>query len=230
MDRRVAVSGFVVAASLILVSALASDSAQPVASAPSSAISDMAAAAQLIALMRVGEHSNYIVDYTFTRVRSDGRRLPSPLTEARYGDAQFSRGSGTLTMQLPETLYTCGLVEGAPSCLKKNERASVPLSEVVEAAVAGGAYEVVHVPVAMIVGERAECFVIRARVASNELPGLGRETSLCLAGDGVPLRTRVLSALASDEWEAVGVRHDIDKAALKTVLAGFDQAASTLPK
>ncbi len=62
------------------------------------------------------------------------------------------------------------------------------------------------------------------------MPDLGRETVLCLAADGIPLRTRVEGALSTDERDATRVRRTIDDAALSALLAGFDTATPKLSR
>ncbi len=192
---------------------------------------DPAAALELFKLLRAGERSDYIVDFTFTRVRSsDGQRLTSSTTGARYGRALLTRGGGSLTVELPTLVYDCQRVERRSSCTKRPQSGSISPSEAVGVEILLGAYDAVRLGDATLAGERARCFRIRARSPRDEVPGLGRETVLCLAADGVPLRTRVVRALSTDEREATRVRRNIDDAALAALLAGFDTAAPKLSR
>jgi hypothetical protein len=226
VDRRVACAAFGLA---VLV--LASVAGLSGASEPALARRDPAAALELFRLLRAGERSNYIVDFTFTRVRSsDGRHLTSSIIGARYGRALLTRGGGSLTVELPTLVYDCQRVERRSSCTKRPQSASISPSQAVGVEILLGAYDAVRIGDANLAGERARCFRVRAHSPRDEVPGLGRETILCLAADGIPLRTRVVSALSTDEREATRVRRDIDDAALAALLAGFDTAAPKLSR
>lgn len=226
VDRRVACGAFGLA---VLV--LASVCALSGVSEPVLARRDPAAALELFRLLRAGERANYIVDFTFTRVRpSDGQRLASSTIGARYGRALLTRGGGSLTVELPNLVYDCQQVERRSSCTTRPQSASISPSEAVGAEILVGAYDAVRIGDAELAGERARCFRIRARSPRDEVPGLGRETTLCLAADGIPLRTRVVAALSTDERDATRIRRNIDDAALAALLAGFDTAAPKLSR
>jgi len=226
VDRRVACAAFCLA---VLV--LAPAAALSRASEPALARRDPAAALELFQLLRAGEHSNYIVDFTFTRVRSsDGQRLTSSTIGARYGRAVLTRGGGSLTVELPTFVYDCQQVDRRSSCTKRRQAQSISPAEVVGVEILRGAYDAVRIGAARIAGERAQCFRVRARSPRDEVPGLGRETVLCLTADGIPLRTRVSGALSTDEREATRVRRNIDDSALAALLAGFDTAAPKLSR
>jgi hypothetical protein len=200
-------------------------------SRPPSRVAGADASEQLVALLRAGEHADYVVEYAFTRVRPDDkRRLSWSLTEARYGAALISRGSDALTVQLPKVSYRCQLVERQSSCMKRDEPAPVARSELIGTAVDTGAYHVAPAPAAVLAGERAECFVVGGRVAGNELPGLGRETAICVAADGIPLRSEIASTLSTDTWEARRVQRNIGRTALGPILRGYDAIDRRLPR
>ena len=226
VDRRVASAAF----GLVLL-VLAPVAALSGASEPVLARRDPAAALELFQLLRTGEHSDYIVDFTFTRVRSsDGQRLTSSTIVARYGRALLTRGGGSLSVELPTLVYDCQQVAGRPSCTKRPQSASISPSQVVGLAIVLGKYDAVRTGDASIAGERARCFRIRARSPRDEVAGLGRETVLCMAGDGIPLRTRVVGTLSTDERDATRVRRTVDDSALRALLVGFDTAAPKLSR
>ncbi len=221
MDRRIACAAFGLAVLILAPVAAFSDVSEPLL-----ARRDPEAALELFQLLRAGEHADYIVDFTFTRVRaSDGQRLPSSTTEARYGHALLTRGGGTLTVELPTVVYDCQEVDGRSSCAKRPPTESMPPSEAIGLKMALGAYDAVRLADATIAGEVAQCFRVRARSPRDEQLGLGSESILCLAADGVPLRSRVVGPLSTDDRVAVRVRRNIDEAALAPVLAGYDTSA-----
>ncbi len=83
VDRRIACAAFG-----LVVLVLAPVAALSVVSEPALAHRDPVAALKLFQLLRAGERSDYIVDFTFTRVRSsDGQRLTSSSIGARHGRA-----------------------------------------------------------------------------------------------------------------------------------------------
>ena len=213
---------------MIVVIAAASDVDVPQANT----LADGSTVAHIVDVLQRGEHADYVVDYEFTRVRpDDGQRLTNTVTEARYRGASLTRSGGTLTVQLPAVRYTCESVGARrATCFETHDRASLPLSELVKTAVDTGAYAVRGAPKSTVAGEPADCYVVTSRVAGNELAGLGRETTLCVGADGIPLSTSIASLLATDRWDAVRVQRNIDRADLTPVLAGFDPAAARIPK
>jgi hypothetical protein len=121
-------------------------------------------------------------------------------------------------------MYDCELVEDSPSCFKKPPAKALPESDVVKIVVANGDYRVTRRDDATIAGERAQCFAITARHAPRQLPGLGPEKQVCLARDGIALRTHTINVDSQDERNAVHVVRAFDAAALAPVLAGFETA------
>jgi hypothetical protein len=226
VDRRIATAVFGLAVlALVLVAALSSTSESLLARR------DPEAALELFTLLRAGEHTDFRVDYSFTRVRvSDGQRLTSSTTEARFGRALLTRGGDSLTVELPTVVYNCQQVERGSSCGQRPQTASVPASEATGVMIALGKYDAIRVADATIAGEQARCFRVRARTARDEQPGLGRETTLCLAADGVLLRSRVVGAISIDERVAVRVLRNVDDAALASMFAGFDTSAPKLSR
>lgn len=189
---------------------------------------DPAAARALVVLMARGERVDYVIDYTFTRSRpTDKRSLSYATTEARVGRAQVTRASGGLTVKLPTATYVCESTDVKPTCASQPPDRSLPPSEVLAVAVGIGAYDVVHLADATIAGEPVRCFRVRARSTRHMVPGLGRQSVLCLAKDGVPLRTRV-EGDTTDEYRAERVNRRVDDAVLTQLLAGFDQPASAV--
>jgi hypothetical protein len=219
-DRRLASVAVLVAALVIAVRVATT-------TAPESLLArnDPAAARQLIALMKRGDGVDRVVDYTFTRTRpGEKQSLSFASTDARWKSAQLTRGSGGLTLKLPAATYVCQTVEVKPSCEKQPADHSLPPSEVTAVALALHLYDVVWAGDASIAGETARCFRLRARSNQHEVPGLGRESLLCLGKDGVPLRTRV-QGLTTDEYRADRVSRHVDERAMESLLAGFDQPA-----
>jgi hypothetical protein len=217
-DRRLASAALLVAAVVIGALGAATD-------APESLLArrDPVAARQLVVLMARGEQVDGVVDYTFTRSRPPGKQtLSYEETDARWGRARVTRASGGLTVSLPTAKYVCASVDVKPSCAKQGPDRSLPASEVTAVAIGIGAYDVVRVSDTAVAGELARCFRVRARSTRHMVPGLGRQAVLCLAKDGVPLRTRV-DGDTTDEYRATHVSRHVDQGAIEALLAGFDQ-------
>jgi hypothetical protein len=224
VDRRVASAVFAVAAGIF--GALAAIVSPPVVPA---ARHDPRAAAELVAFMRVGERATYVVRYRYTRERADGARLPATTYEARTPTAFVTRDDTSLHVDGASGAYDCELVDRQPQCYRKPARPELPGSEVVRVAIDAGPYDVLRTAGARIAAERARCYSLRARHVRRQLPGLGRETRMCFATDGVPLRVRV-QRLVVDTHEAESVTRTADGAALRPVFAGFERVLPGVPR
>lgn len=217
-DRRLA-------SAAVLVAALVIGALVATGNAPESLLArrDPAAARQLVTLMAHGEHVDYVIDYTFTRSRPGEKQSMSfQTTDARWGRSQLTRAAGGLTVKLPTATYICESVGAKASCAKQPPDRSLPPSEVTAVAVDIGAYDVVRDGEATIAGRPAQCFRVRARSTQHMVPGLGRQSVLCLDKDGVPLRTRV-DGPTTDEYRADHVNRKVDEGVIAQLLAGFDQ-------
>ena len=222
-DRRLA-------SAAVLVAALVIGALVATVSAPESLIArrDPAAARRLVMLMAHGEHVDYVIDYTFTRSRpGDKQSLSFQTTDARWGRARLTRASGGLTVKLPAVTYICETVDTKASCSKQPPDNSLPPSEVTAVAIDIGAYDVVHDGDTTIAGRPAQCFRLRARSSQHMVPGLGRQSLLCLDADGVPLRVRVEGS-TTDEYRAQHVNRQVDEGVVAQLLAGFDQPANAV--
>ena len=195
------------------------------AATPLIARRDPAAARDVITLMRASEHATYVDEVSFTRVDPDGRRVSAQEFAARAPGTLVTRSGSNLNIVLHGTATDCALVADRPSCMQKSAPSGLPESEVLRVAVDAGIYDVMRAPSAVIAGERARCFAIRAHVLNKQLPNdFGAESDLCFASDGVPLRNRRYSDRL-DDWETTRVSRTFDATTLAPVLVGFDRTA-----
>ena len=220
LDRSIAAIAALVAG--IVLAASAARAGAPV---PALAANDPRAAAELVALMARGEHVSYVAEYAFTRHEPSGATLPATTYYAQGPRSSLTRSAGTLTIDTASTSYNCQLVGAQASCFTSPAQHALPDSQVLAVAIKAAPYDVVQTHGASIAGEHAECFTVRAHDLRRQLPDFGRELDLCLAADGVPLRRRVVSQV-TDESVAAQVVRRFDDAALRPVLAGFEQAAA----
>jgi hypothetical protein len=114
-----------------------------------------------------------------------------------------------------------------PECLERAaaEHTADP-GDVYGGAVVSGRYAIERMPSLHIGGLDARCFALRLR-KSTPLPGLGFRSEQCYSSDGVPLRSLVQGATATDVRVAVTVRRAVGRADLLPLLStyGLDRLA-----
>ena len=217
LDRRVAAAAFGLTV-LVFVPILATSEA-PV---PPLARNDVRAAFSLVALLARGEKVDYRIDSTFTRTRPNGLNLKTTQTEAQWGHVHLLAGGGSIEIDLPTKTYVCQQIDKGESCLTQPEQNQVSTANAMALAIGSGLYDIVPAPPESIAGERATCFDVTRHADAQVVQGLGDETLLCTARDGLVLRARVRSADGVDETRATHVQRKIDLATLQPLLAGFE--------
>jgi len=196
---------------------------------PDAALNDPAATRQMLRLMRAGETVNSIVEYAFTRtVPGVPGEYRATITEVQWGDARISRTSDTLLIDLPGRAYDCERVDDTAQCAPKPPDTSLPQSQVFALATALGAYNVLPLPSRTIAGQSAQCYEVKSGEPGRSLPGIGRETDVCLAPDGVVLSTRRVSDTATEAQDAQRVLRQVDRDTVSGVFSGFDGAFALL--
>jgi len=223
-DRRLAWFAVGLATVIFAVVAARND-----ATPPEAARNDPAATRQMLKLMRAGERVDSIVDYAFTRtVPGVPGEYRATITEVKWGDARISRASDTLLIDLPGRAYDCERVEDTAECATKPPDTSLPQSQVFALATALGVYNVLPLPSRTIAGQPARCFAVKADEPGRILPGLGHQTDVCLAPDGVVLSTRRVADNATESRDAQRVLRHVDRNTLSGVFSGFDAAFALL--
>jgi hypothetical protein len=220
LDRRVAAAAFGLAL-LVFVVVLATSSAPE----PALARNDERAAYTLVALLARGSKVDYRIDSTFSRTRPKGLNLSTTQTEARYGRVHLLSGGGTLEIDLPDKTYICQQVTKNASCLTQpaqSGQSAIEIAQAMALAIGSSAYDIVPVAGESIAGERTKCFSVTRNADAQVVSGLGDETLLCTARDGLVLRARVRGADGVDDQRATRVQRNVDLATLEPLFAGFE--------
>jgi hypothetical protein len=218
IDRRVAVAAVGLAV-LVFIPILATTSAPE----PALASNDVKAAFSLVALLARGQKVNFRIDSTFTRTRPGGLNLTATQTEARWGRVHVLAGGGTLQIDLPDKTYICQQVTKGASCkAEPPPPQSSSTAQAMALALGSGAYDIVPAAGRSIAGEPAKCFDVTRHDNAPVIQGLGDETLLCTARDGLVLLSRVRTAEGVDEQRATRVQRTVDLATLQPLFAGFE--------
>ena len=218
IDRRVAVVAFGLAV-LVFVPILATTEA-PV---PALASNDVTSAFELVGLLARGQNVDFLIDSAFTRTRPNGLNLHTTQTEARWGRVHVLAGGGTLEIDLPTKTYQCQQLDKGAACFAQPPQpADSSTAHALAIAIGSGAYDVVPVAGQTIAGEPTKCFELTRHGDAQVIQGLGDQTLLCTARDGLLLLARVRSADGVDEQRATRVLRKIDLATLQPVFAGFE--------
>jgi hypothetical protein len=189
---------------------------------------DPKAVSALVALLAAGEHTSYVVAYSFTRTRADGATLPSSSFEARTPQLYVTRLGDTLTAVGNGRSFDCDRFSGKANCVERASGTTLPQSEVWKVAIATAPYDVWRIADTTIAGERTRCFALHSHTGKL-LPDVGAAAEICFDDQGVPLRRRRFGD-ALDDWEATTVVHRVDVASLHPLLVGFEAASPTLGK
>jgi hypothetical protein len=172
-----------------------------------------------------GSKVDYRIDSTFTRTRPNGLNLSTTQTEARWGRVHLLAGGGSVEIDLPTKTYVCQQVTKGASCLiqpAQPDQSPTATAQAMVLALGLGTYDIVPARGEKIAGEPTQCFVVTRQGDAQAIPGLGDETLLCTARDGLVLRARVRSADGVDDQQATRVQRNIDLATLQPLLAGFE--------
>ena len=195
--------------------------AAPVVSRP-----DPAAARELVALMRAGEHTSWLATYDFTRTLPGGSELRQVMREGRTPSLHVLYSGTAMTVERGNRTYVCNLVADRSSCDATPGGRALPASEVLRVAVSTGAYAVSRLPTWRIAGQPSRCFRVFA-VGPATLPDLGTDTDTCLFTDGVPSSQRIVRTTGTiDERVARSVERGVSTAAVVVLERGFGRSAS----
>jgi hypothetical protein len=228
LDRRVAAAAFGLAV-LVFVAVLATTSAPE----PALSRNDTRAAYALVALLARGSKVDYRIDSSFTRSRPRGLNLSTTQTEARWGRVHLLTGGGTLEIDLPDKTYICQQVTKDAGCLTQpaqSDQSAIATAQALAVAIGSGAYDIGRAGGESIAGEPAKCFSVTRNADAQAVPGLGDETLLCTARDGLVLRARVRGPDGVDDQRATRVQRNVDWAALQPLFAGFEAPPEQLHK
>lgn len=217
-DRRAGAVAFVAGAIGMLVTvAFSSDPEPPTRH-------DRAAFAELVDLLERSEHGSWLVEFDGERTLGNGRQTKWRMTEARREAVHVVRDSISLQAQIGEVSYSCVIAGDEVQCLDSAAVDTLGTAEVVKTAVDRRAYIVSALPQQYIAGERARCF--RVFAMRGYLPALGAEVRYCFAEDGVPLRTRVVTANDSRERTASKVVRDPSLGHVEALIAELEPEAA----
>jgi len=224
VDRRRAALFFSLAAIALLVTVAVA--AAPLLPRPAP---DAGAARELVRLMRGGERESWLVTYTFTRTLADGRALREVMREGRAHDLHVLTAGTSMTIETARGSYDCTLVETRAGCTRSGDGKVLPESEVMRIAVNTGVYEVSRLPSRTIAGEHARCFRVLP-TGPGMLPGIGTETDVCLADNGIALDERVARATGNtDERVATEVARGVSSDRIKALARRFDPGGPEPP-
>ena len=225
VDRWIALGALAVVAVVLATTAAFSH-----APLPEVDIRDPAAARDLVALMRLGERGHWIASYDFTRTLADGRVLRERMSEGRSSTLHVVITGSSMTIDRSNGSYDCEIVGKRAGCERTGVGATLPASEVLRVAVSLGAYNVVRLPDVTIAGLRARCFQVRG-TGQGGLPELGVETDLCLAKDGIALKSAVVRPPADvDEEVATSVQPRVTSTAVDALAESFAPGTTGVPR
>jgi hypothetical protein len=221
LDRRVAAAAFVGAALALAGPIAASD-----APAPTPPADSIALARELAAVANRGARATWLVTFAFTRVTTSGARLHDTIVVAHLASTDRSSleiddGLGSLVVTWGARTFTCTVPRDQPQCLERaaTDRTSRP-GDVFGGAVVGGRYDISRAPPVRLAGLAARCFALRLQ-AGVPVPGLGFSSEQCYSSDGVPLRSRVQRAGATDVRVALTVRRTVGRSELLPLLSQY---------
>jgi len=171
--------------------------------------------------MRAGERGSWLVTYDFTRTLADGRTLHQTMQEARSGTLHALVSGSSMTFERGTRQFDCNVVDVRSECTQSATGSFLPAWAVLRVAVRVDAYGVSREPGMTIAGEHASCFRV-ATTGSRYLTDLGTESDVCLAGDGVSLRQRVVRSSGDvDERVARSVRRHAGTRAVEALIRRF---------
>jgi hypothetical protein len=224
LDRRVAAAAFVGAALALAIPIAVSDAPAP-ALAGSLARDRIARAEELAAVANRGARATWMVTFAFTRVTAAGRRLHDTIVVAHLASIdrpslEVAQGLGSLVVTAGDRTYTCTVLRDQAQCLERPADGTSRPGDVYGGAVVSGRYDISGPRTARIAGFPARCFVLRLRTGVP-VPGIGFSSEQCYSSDGVPLRSRVQRAGATDVRVALTVRRAVGRSELVLLLTPY---------
>jgi len=223
LDRRVAASAVVVAAVALAIPMAVSDT--PALDVTGHERIDLAR--ELAALANRGVGASWLVTYVFTRTNAARNQLHDSIVVAHVPrtatrpSLDIDQGLGSLVVTSGPRTYSCTVPLDKPECLERPtvDRTSRP-GDVYGGAVVSGRYDISAAPSARIADLEARCFVLRLK-QGTPVPGLGFSSEQCYSSDGVPVRSRVQGAIATDERLAITVGRTVGRSELLPLLERY---------
>jgi hypothetical protein len=217
LDRRVAISAFVVATAVLAITIGGSDAPLPA----QSGTDRVALAHELATLANRGARAAWIVTFAFTRTNPAGNKLHGTVVAAHRGSLEVDEGLGSLTVDNGNRTYSCTVVGDQPECLESAAAAGTDRpGDVYGGAVVSGRYDIARGATATIAGSRAHCYVLRLRT-TVPLAGVGYSSEQCYSSDGVPLESRITRPGGADQRIALTVRRTVGRDDLLAILAPY---------
>jgi len=214
LDRRVAAAAWLGAALALAGPIITSD-----APAPTRTPDDpVELARELAAVANRGADASWLVTYGFTRFTASDGRLRNTVVVAHLRSRgqpplDIDVGLGSFTVTRGTRSYSCTAPRDVPECFERAsgaERTTKP-GDVYGGAVVSDRYTIERLKSLHIAGQDSRCYALRLRTGVP-LPGLGFRSEQCYSNDGVPLRSLVQGATATDVRVAVTVRRAAGRA------------------
>jgi hypothetical protein len=223
LDRRVAASAVLVAALALAIPMAVADA--PALELPGHERIDLAL--ELAGLANRGTETGWMVTYEFTRTNAARNQLHDTILVAHVPaggvrpSLDVDDGFGSLVVTAGSRTYSCTVRLEDPECLERAtvDRAAHP-GDVYGGSVVSGRYDISAAPSERIAGLEAQCFHLQLK-QGNPVPGLGFSSQQCYSNAGVPLRSRVQGSTATDERLATTVRRTVGRADLLPLLAPY---------
>jgi hypothetical protein len=181
---------------------------------------------ELVAVANRGARASWLVTYGFTRFAADRNRLHDTIVVAHLRSTgrpalDIDDGLGSFVVTVGDRMYSCTATRDEPECLERTapERTARP-GDVYGGAVVSGRYGIERLPSLHIAGLEARCFALRLRKGAP-VPGLGFRSEQCYSNAGVPLRSLVQGATATDVRVAITVRRALGRADLLPLLSPY---------
>lgn len=182
---------------------------------------DLVVLADLLARLERAEHAVYVVEYEGARTGAGDELAFSATALRRPGVYAVAQGS-SLEVSSGGRTVSCEQLDAGPSCLDVAESDNeVAVAAVVAEMVRGGRYQLESARAVQVAEEPAECFALVLSEGADALPQLGDRTEMCLAADGIPLRSTTGRDDVVDRREARSVSRTVTEADVDRLLAPF---------
>lgn len=186
---------------------------------------DLAVFADLVDRLERAEAAVYLVQYEAARTGSDDA-LAFAVTALRRPGVYAVTDGTSLEVSSAGRTVSCEQLDEGPSCLDSAQADNqLAVAAVVAEMVRSGRYQLERDRATeRVAQEHAVCFVLTRERGAEALPQLGDRTELCLADDGVPLRSTTERGGVVDSREATSVRRTVTPADVDRLLEPFDPA------
>lgn len=184
---------------------------------------DLAVLADLVSRVSRGESAAFVADYRVER-DAPGPAFAAEVTVAHVPPLRVETDGSTLTARFTDGTVSCTQTDDGPQCLGSAAvPPDVPSAAVLAEAVRSGAYLLRAAGQTSAAGVPGACFRFVFR-AGAPLPSLGHGATLCLARDGLLVRSSVAQIGATDERVLLRVDRDVTDHDLARLLAPFEES------